>query len=420
MRKQYDKQSKECTFQPKVSPKSHKLLNEIEENNNNNNYNHIPIWKRTAIDLAKREMSNARAQEMYDPNVRECTFKPNIETSPHYRFNKEKYNVNSDNDSNDDDEDDESPSIITRLTEGNEKPINKQLKRRIAWEEEIKERCPFKPHINEISNKIVEQKYNNKGDFIQRQQYYELEKIKRENKMRERENMNYTQKYTFKPEIGNAEEVLIYKRPDLVLETEEERIERLSKKDFDKTQNIRKKVADEYYGQFSFHPDVNKKSKLLARSSSCSKLYNSDKEKEERLKKLEEEKERKYREECTFKPDLHYTKKQNELVDDYYRNQLKYAEKTYNNLREKEKLIIQNKREKEMEELKECTFKPKIQPPPKKGDKLVLVNGLGRYLEITELARRKKEEQKKREEKVFTYGKKPLQPFTIPQPFNLS
>lgn len=405
MRKQYDKQSKECTFQPKVSPKSHKLINED---------NHIPVWKRTAIDLAKREMSSARAQEMYDPNVRECTFKPNIEAAPHYTPYRFKNGNNSDNE-NDNDED---PSIITRLTEGNEKPINKQLKRRVAWEEEIKQQCPFKPHINEISNKIVEQKYNNKGDFIQRQQYYELEKIKKENKIRERENMNYNLKYTFKPEIGNAEEVLIYKRPDLVLETEEERIERLSRKDFDKTQNTRKKVADEYYGQFSFHPIVNKKSKYLARSSSCSKLYN--KEKEEKLKKLEEEKERKYREQCTFKPDLHYTKKQNELVDEYYRNQLKYTEKMYNNLREKEKLMRENKREKELEELRECTFKPKIQPPPKKGDRLVLVNGLGRYLEMTELARKKKEEQKKREEKVFAYGKKPLQPFTIPEPFNLS
>lgn len=179
-------------------------------------------------------MDILRVQQKYDNNIKECTFKPNISLN---------------------DDSDDSVSVITRLTENNEKPINKEMKRRVAWEDELNKKCTFTPHINSLSNKIVEEKYKDRPiDFVERQQYYELERLKKDNKNK---NIYSENEYTFKPEIGNAEDILIYKRPELILETSEERIERLSKKDSEKREYLNKKYINEFILEYKMNIIIN-------------------------------------------------------------------------------------------------------------------------------------------------------------------
>lgn len=56
--------------------------------------------------------------------------------------------------------------------------------------------------------------------------------------------------------------------------------------------------------------------------------------------------------------------------------------------------------------MKNCTFQPSINISiPDSFNKVVIVWGLDRHLEIKEMQARKEYEQKKREEEVFGHGK---------------
>ena len=76
--------------------------------------------------------------------------------------------------------------------------------------------------------------------------------------------------------------------------------------------------------------------------------------------------------------------------------------------------------------MKYCTFQPQVNDKILEGkEDVVIVRGLGRHLELREMQKKKVDEKKEREEKVFGINKKQNKdiegPFyTIPQPFNLS
>lgn len=55
----------------------------------------------------------------------------------------------------------------------------------------------------------------------------------------------------------------------------------------------------------------------------------------------------------------------------------------------------------EMQEVKECTFKPDVHPVPPKEKEPVVIKGLGRHLELQDLAKQMKKEQEEWERKVF-------------------
>ena len=77
-----------------------------------------------------------------------------------------------------------------------------------------------------------------------------------------------------------------------------------------------------------------------------------------------------------------------------------------------------------LQELRECTFQPNVSlikqavPEP---DGPVIVRGLGRHLELKEMAKKKEEEKAAREEEVFkTQPRVATAGYTVPQPFHLS
>mmetsp|Transcript_19937 Transcript_19937/g.25457 ORF Transcript_19937/g.25457 Transcript_19937/m.25457 type:complete len:181 (+) Transcript_19937:180-722(+) len=127
--------------------------------------------------------------------------------------------------------------------------------------------------------------------------------------------------------------------------------------------------------------------------------------------------------ECTFKPRTNQVPVSNKIFD-FSRTET-IVPIIEQRRQEKENKLEQLRREKEYKELKECTFVPLTnEGTPVRGNGPVIVRGLGRHLELKEMARRQEEEQKQREDKAF--GKvtnrvdSRTEPYTIPKPFNLS
>lgn len=78
------------------------------------------------------------------------------------------------------------------------------------------------------------------------------------------------------------------------------------------------------------------------------------------------------------------------------------------------------KKTKEYESMKECTFAPKGVGKVLDMDNSVKVKGMERFLELREIARKREEELKEREEKVFLLNPQTnLEGYTVPKPFNL-
>lgn len=57
--------------------------------------------------------------------------------------------------------------------------------------------------------------------------------------------------------------------------------------------------------------------------------------------------------------------------------------------------------QREMQELEECTFKPDVHPVPPKEKEPVVIKGLGRHLELQDLAKQMRKEQEEWEREVF-------------------
>jgi len=58
-------------------------------------------------------------------------------------------------------------------------------------------------------------------------------------------------------------------------------------------------------------------------------------------------------------------------------------------LKEKQQRIAAERRQRELQELEECTFKPKTNPEIKdNNNEIVVVKGLGRHLELQELKKK--------------------------------
>lgn len=57
--------------------------------------------------------------------------------------------------------------------------------------------------------------------------------------------------------------------------------------------------------------------------------------------------------------------------------------------------------QKEMRELEECTFKPNVHPVPPKEKDPVVIKGLGRHLELQDLAKQMRKDQEEWERKIF-------------------
>jgi hypothetical protein len=282
----------------------------------------------------------------------------------------------------------------------------------------------FHPSINPISERIVEESAMFVGenrDFLKRQKAYE----QRKREMQLEAQRKAADTSTFEPKIGGVSEMLVTSHPGRANETFLQKLERLSYKDKQHTEEVRRSLQEEYYGQFSFKPKINKISAIIGQGHSHEELYRNDKNRKEkeRAKAASDEA---FKKEFTFRPKLSAaseeiaskTRAARLPIDDPEHIIAKIEE----HKQQREAKLDEQRKAAELEELKKCTFRPTLQQTKvKQPEGPVLVPGLSRHLEIVAMARQKALDQKKREEEVFGLKRdKELQPYTIPEPFSLS
>lgn len=160
-------------------------------------------------------------------------------------------------------------SVTNRLAEDAEN----LLERRNAIQEYYDELAqqPYAPKICEVSESIVKHRPEfQQLDFVARQDYF----LAREQEKREalEDVCEGGQSAPFKPDIGNAEEILQQLRPDLVNESQEEKLYRLIYRDPQNLELKKQKMREEAYAKCTFKPDINPVSKALGRPSTIDQL----------------------------------------------------------------------------------------------------------------------------------------------------
>ena len=119
----------------------------------------------------------------------------------------------------------------------------------------------FKPQINANSNRMVSDKPEYKRDFVTRQELLRQEQERQFDAVVERVEAE-TNQCTFKPSIGNANEVLVHTRPSRLGENEADVVDRLSRQDRKRIERHREEMEQRYYSQFKFKPKLNPHSRV--------------------------------------------------------------------------------------------------------------------------------------------------------------
>ena len=133
------------------------------------------------------------------------------------------------------------------------------------------------------------------------------------------------------------------------------------------------------------------------------------------------------RAECTFRPQLNpnsdaIAAKQPERVSHNPDTIEGLTARLRQEQQDKAERLERARRQVEADKLKECTFQPQLASatPSTVEAKPLVVRGLGRYMELKQLAKRQAEAQKEREQKAFLIEPPArLQPYTVPEPFHL-
>lgn len=284
--------------------------------------------------------------------------------------------------------------------------------------------------------------------FEERQAQYRERERKRQETL-QKEQAQVTNSW-FKPSIGAKSADIVSKhRPEILLESAEQKMERLSVKDAHDIEERRRRRAAELYGAIPFTPAIDPLSKMLGRTSSIEELMHNRRgaEVRERIRRRVEEE---ANQECTFHPQINELSKQllepcdEDLflqqynrdyaqvgwaqagcplaIDQSIRDSVQRAQNGRINMQEPElmarniRLHLLEKEEKrrselitrEIDELKYCTFRPAIESSlaslerQRQDTSPVVIRGLGRYLELKHLTAKQKEDALQREKEVFS------------------
>mmetsp|Transcript_28557 Transcript_28557/g.50753 ORF Transcript_28557/g.50753 Transcript_28557/m.50753 type:complete len:779 (+) Transcript_28557:58-2394(+) len=448
-REQEEKQAKECSFKPKTNAYKSKTSTISE----------MPPNDRLYIDAEQRAQARDRRKREHDEQESAAySFKPQVEAStsalaqnsrpPIYMRLKEVQKEKNEHmqqlrkeiEKNDPHltfhpklnpksarmaeqrkkfEDVEDTDVVERLLLNAQVNLERKHRKEEFWEREEVERYPFAPQLS-VNAEINAGSVGYQGSyqsFMERQQAH-LEKTRSKQKLLQSE-AESDPHCTFRPNIDKNSEYIVESMPHRIAETSEDKFQRMSKEEHVRREQLKAQIEADYYNKFKFEPKINPISKELGRSSTFNDLaYNKDGRKEKRL--LVEAQAAMEELHYSFQPKLVTSRKYANVESDYRQGEeiLKTIEQR--KLSKEEKLLT-IKKEKEYEELKDCRFRPQVKEKTASSNGPVVVNGLSRYLELRDLARRQEEEKREREEKVFMKNVKhdPYHVYTVPRPFQL-
>jgi hypothetical protein len=247
--------------------------------------------------------------------------------------------------------------------------------------------------------------------FLERQEIFKEKSITKRQEIiesLEKKSWNFT------PEIGKASKFIAESDKNRYSTTIEKRLMKTSQD----TKALKADFEEKYYSEFKFEPKINSISKNLGKSTSLNEIATNlfskalkNKLAEEKL--AEEESKYNYKPKISKSKDFEYISSTYKQIDNLTQT-LKRQQSI------KERRIEEIKKYKESQEMRECTFTPqKIEA--KDFSKSVSIKGMDRFFELKDMARRKEQEHRERENKAFSNpSRKNYESFyTIPKPFNL-
>ena len=104
--------------------------------------------------------------------------------------------------------------------------------------------------------------------------------------------------FSFKPDIGGAKSFLAARRGQAIVESENERIERLAVKEKERMEAIKESMRRKHYQQYTFRPKISETAKQR-KAHSVEELYN-DEMRKRRIERDQKNAEREMMRECTF------------------------------------------------------------------------------------------------------------------------
>lgn len=414
------RRSAKHSYKPSINPDSEKILDMDS---------YQPLQERIgAMQRAKTEKLQQLRMEVAYGNA-DLTFRPKIDRTSKKIVEEQRRQEGGDK-KDEEDHVTDSKRVEDRLLSNQTTRMQRKIRLRQRQMAEMSRVCRFQPRINETSKRLVKQ-CGMKGSFLERQEVREVQK--KDKYMRHL--MDKSSSHPFRPEIGNADAVLMCLRPERVRETPAQRVERLSRKSprqFEKIEKLKK----EAYKDCTFNPQIDPNSKRLGRSLRPDEMVEPSKWVQKKKRDAMKEASKKFSEMHPFKPKRitrHAVNDENYYHMGYGSNAEDISEKIERRRALREKKLARAKSEQLERELKDCTFRPNVAIRTKREGKddggcgverprrPVVVRGLGRYLELKELAKRKEEEKRRREREVFCEPPSVLKrTHTVPKPFTFA
>eukprot|EP00878_Enallax_costatus_P021208 GHUV01022446.1.p1 GENE.GHUV01022446.1~~GHUV01022446.1.p1 ORF type:complete len:368 (+),score=115.39 GHUV01022446.1:191-1294(+) len=280
----------------------------------------------------------------------------------------------------------------------------------------------FTPRINRSSKVILQASGEIPAGFLERQEYFD--KLAREKKQLLQLAVE-DQHCSFNPGCSTSDLALGRSTSSIEDESYLERIERLAYQDSRKKEAARAALAEQVYNQeCTFRPAINSRSQRIAQATPLKELYENTKGKMKRgAAALAVQMQ--YEQECTFSPNL---QKQGmpQTAPAEAKLSLSSSEvdavvrRLHSAQQSKEDKVEAAMSFKQYQELKQCTFAPEINKEVPRQQGPVLVRGLGRFMELKEMAKRQAEQKAAVEAKVFMtniHANTRQRPFTVPKPF---
>jgi hypothetical protein len=201
---------------------------------------------------------------------------------------------------------------------------------------------------------------------------------------------------SFKPKINqNSSLIASYKR-NYNQETLEQKIQRISDEALDKKNKLHEKLQSEHYEQYSFEPKINPLSRQLAKTTNLSN-YQEDLRNKKKIKAQASVAE--LQKICSFSPKLHSPSRYSEVVSAYRQGENIVARIQKTQI-EKNRLITNVKKEEEVENMSQCTFKPKTISRIR-SDSSIKVKGVDRFNELRTMAKKQQYDKQVMEKKLL-------------------
>ena len=438
-----DAELRACTFQPAINSNSDAILEAT---------GYRPIHERIG-DIQRETQHNIHAlrisQELGDP---ELTFQPRMNDNSRNLVRYSRMTEGSVGNAYMDAGIFES-DVGTRLSREASAIAERRIQQVENHERALSERHSFKPGVSKGTQKIASEIPALQAPFLDRQKMWKAEAAVEEKKRRQRQAAE--EKRLFRPNINQSQSTVSASEAS-DKEKLKDRVKRLSVVDQRRIDDRKKQLESDHYSQFSYKPNINHISRSIGKPSKTIDLVENPRGQLARHR-AKAAADKRVAEECTFQP------KTNRFVDPE-RPTFGGVTATENRgnggmmaagvhipppppsfadpdarmdaiRRKQEEQEMWRQQEiatREIEELQECTFAPKLhtnsggnrRPAVKQPTGPVVVRGLGRYLEVREMARRKEAEKAELEAKAFKANPKSSSKggsgITQPRPFKLS